>query len=64
MNCFVDTSAFLAFLDRDDDNHSNAAEIWKVLLSGSAPLVTTNYVLVEILALAQNRLGLKAVRFH
>ncbi len=62
MNCFVDTSAFLAFLDRDDANHSNAAEIWKVLLSGSALLVTTNYVLVEILALAQNRLGLKAVR--
>ena len=62
MNCFVDTSAFLAFLDRDDDNHSNAAEIWKLLLCGSASLATTNYVVVEILALAQRRLGLQAVR--
>ena len=62
MNCFVDTSAFLAFLDRDDEHHVKAAQTWKGLLRGSARLSTTNYVLVELLALTQNRLGLKAVR--
>jgi predicted nucleic acid-binding protein len=62
VNCFVDTSAFLAFLDRDDDHHLKAAEVWKALLQGPARLSTTNYVLVELLALTQNRLGLKAVR--
>lgn len=62
MNCFVDTSAFLAFLDRDDDHHSEAAQVWKVLLRGPVRLATTNYVLVELLALIQNRLGLRAVR--
>jgi predicted nucleic acid-binding protein len=62
VNCFVDTSAFLAVLDRDDEHHVRAAELWKDLLGGSISLVTTNYVLVEILALVQNRLGLQAVR--
>jgi predicted nucleic acid-binding protein len=57
---FIDTSAFLAILDADDDFHAEAKKAWgEVLLSGS-PLVTSNYILVETSALVQNRLGLQA----
>jgi len=62
MNCFVDTSALYAVLDRDDDNHTRARGAWGELLGENAALVTTNYVLVESFALVQHRLGLGAVR--
>lgn len=59
---FVDTSALYAVLDRDDARHREASDAWKQLLQSSAPLLTHNYVLIEMAALAQNRLGLAAVR--
>ena len=61
---FVDTSAFFAILDRDDDAHAVARQNWTALLSADAPasLVTSSYVLVESFALIQARLGLDAVR--
>ena len=62
MIVFVDTSAFYAVLDRDDQNHQAAAAAWKTLLEGGAILVTHSYVLVETCALIQNRLGLDALR--
>ena len=63
MKCFVDTSAYLAVMDRSDRFHSAAAELWELLLGGAAnELVTTNYVLVEAIALIQSRLGLSALR--
>ena len=62
MRVFVDTSAFFAVLDADDGNHSAARQIWKGLLTQEAVLVCSNYVLVETLALVQNRLGIPAVR--
>lgn len=62
MTCFVDTSALLAVLDQDDSNHVPAARVWEELLIPSVVMVTTNYVLVEALALIQSRLGIKAVR--
>ena len=59
---FIDTSAFLAVLDADDDHHALAKSAWgEILVSGSL-LVTSNYVLVETFALVQNRLGLQAIR--
>ena len=65
MIAFVDTSAFYAVLDRDDENHAAAGAAWKKLLESGAILVTSNYVLVETCALVQHRLGLDAVRsFH
>jgi len=59
---FVDTSAFYALLDRDDRNHQKAKKKWAEILEATPALVTSNYVLVETLALLQSRLGLEAVR--
>jgi predicted nucleic acid-binding protein len=61
---FVDTSAFYAILDRDDDAHARARRTWTALLSAETAelLMTSNYVLVESFALTQARLGLDAAR--
>lgn len=65
MNCFVDTSAFLAVLGKDDPNHAQAKAVWCDLLERRAPLVTSSYVLTETFAVLQHRMGLDAVRvFH
>ena len=57
----VDTSALLALLDRDDAFHSAAAAALPGLAAEDA-LVTHEYILVEVIALAQHRLGLCAGR--
>ncbi len=62
MRVFVDTSAFFAVLDADDENHGAARQIWEDLLTQEVVLVCSNYVLVETLALVQRRLGIPAVR--
>ncbi|NOX62333.1 MAG: type II toxin-antitoxin system VapC family toxin [Chloroflexi bacterium] len=62
MRVFIDTSAFLAVLDADDDNHRRARDYWQRILQERTVLVTTNYVLLETHALVQNRLGMEAVR--
>lgn len=62
MMIFIDTSAFYAVLDRDDDNHQKARKIWNEVFSDENTIVTSNYVLVESFTLIQHRLGLEAVR--
>ena len=62
MSVFVDTSAFYAILDADDENHDAARQMWEGLLTQDVVLVCSNYVLVETLALVQRRLGIPAVR--
>ena len=59
---FVDTSAILAFLDRDDENHSIAVRMLERILDKEIPLFTSNYVVLESCALLQRRLGMEAVR--
>lgn len=62
---YVDTSAFLAILITDDQNHQRAMECWLNLLEEEKPLLTNNYVLVESIVIIQKRLGLSKVRdFH
>jgi uncharacterized protein len=62
MSIFIDTSGFIAVLDRDDANHTRAAETWQNILTSAETLITTNYVLVETCALVQNRLGIAAIK--
>ncbi len=62
MMVFVDTSAIFAVLSADDSNHDDAKAVWSELLTHEEELVTTNYVLVEVLALVQRRLGMEAVK--
>lgn len=62
MSVFVDTSALLALLDADDPEHQRAMTAWDELAEERAPLVSTNYVIVETVAVAQHRLGIDAVR--
>lgn len=65
MKVFVDSSAFLAVLDADDENHPLARQVWEKILNAGAFLITTSYVLVETYAVVQRRLGMDALRtFH
>jgi predicted nucleic acid-binding protein len=62
MSVFVDTSALLALLDADDERHADAVSIWKRLQAEEPLLVTSNYVVVETIAVAQRRLGMDSVK--
>lgn len=57
---YLDTSALFALFDADDAAHGAAAQVWRRLISSDAPLHTCNYVLVELTALLQHRVGLAA----
>jgi len=57
---FVDTSAFYALMDRSDNNYAEAVSLLAFLLEKDLYLCTGNYVIVETLALLQNRLGFEA----
>ncbi|MCL6535849.1 MAG: PIN domain-containing protein [Armatimonadetes bacterium] len=61
MAVFVDTSAFLAILNRDDLNHESARACWESLLQAQERIACTNYVIVETVSLMQRRLGMEAV---
>lgn len=62
MNIFVDTSAFLAVLDKSDTNHKAAKLFWNKIISGGDVLFCHNYILVETSALVLRRLGMEAIR--
>lgn len=49
-------------LDRDSAQHAEASSRWRELVNGDVQLVTTNYVIVEMAALLQRRVGLDIVR--
>jgi predicted nucleic acid-binding protein len=62
MDTFLDTSALLALLDEKDARHSAARQAWEQFLQSNEPLVTSNYVIVETLAVCQRRFGLGEVQ--
>lgn len=57
---YLDTSALFALFDSDDAAHPAASQAWRGLSDGNTPLHTSNYVLLELSALLQRRLGLDA----
>lgn len=60
MTVFVDTSALLALVNAGDQHHAEAAERF-ASFDDDELLVTTNYVVVETIALVQRRLGMAAL---
>ena len=62
MTVFVDTSALVAFLDADQPRHADTVEALNRAIDDHDTLVTSNYVLVEVFALVQRRLGIDALR--
>src|SRR5215216_1839317 len=62
MRVFVDTSAFLAILNPTDSNHGAAMVTWENLVQREDQLIVTNYVLLETIALAQRRHGMRSVQ--
>jgi predicted nucleic acid-binding protein len=62
LSAFVDTSGLLALLDAADAWHARADAVWRRLVEERDLLVTSNYVLLETIAVAQSRLGLAAAR--
>jgi len=62
VSVFVDTSALFALLDAEDAGHNLMRPAWERGVDDAAGFVTTNYVLLETIALVQARLGLEAVR--
>jgi len=57
---FIDTSAFYALMDRSDNNHKEAAGLWTYFLEKDFCIQTSNYIILETMALLQNRLGFEA----
>ncbi|HMV95097.1 MAG TPA: PIN domain-containing protein [Anaerolineales bacterium] len=58
---YVDTSAFLAICNPEDPSYQIALDTWKNLIEKGERLASNNYVLVESIALIQNRVGLEAL---
>ena len=61
MTTFVDTSAFLALLNAADKEHPRAGPLYQQFVDAEESLITTNYVILETIALLQRRLGMAAV---
>ena len=61
MKIYIDTSAFYALVNKKDEYHKNAQKVWSEILKNGNTLFTSNYVLVESIALIQHRLGMKAL---
>ena len=59
---FIDTSALYAALDASDDFHTQARAGWAYIRERELHPTTTNYILLEAVALAQTRISFDAVR--
>ena len=62
MNTFIDTAAFLAVLNANDQFHLLAKQSWEEMLASDSTLFSSNYVILETTALLQHRFGVEAVR--
>ncbi len=58
----VDSSAYLALLDKDDSNHGTAREVSSALANSRFSLLTTNFVVAESHALILSALGQRMAR--
>lgn len=56
---FVDTSAWIALVDKDDSHHKEAASSYPSLLKNHRNLITSNFVITETYIIILNELGHK-----
>jgi len=56
---FIDTSAFIALIDKDDQYHAQAREFYQKKLNPLFKLITTNFVVCETINFLRARLPLK-----
>jgi predicted nucleic acid-binding protein len=56
---FVDTSAWIALVDKDDSHHKEAASSYPSLLKNHRNLITSNCVIAETYIIILNELGHK-----
>ncbi|MDR4507424.1 MAG: hypothetical protein MRJ65_04160 [Candidatus Brocadiaceae bacterium] len=56
-NIFVDTGAWVALADRDDDCHHRTASVYPSILKSYRALVTSNLVVAESYVLVLHALG-------
>jgi uncharacterized protein len=61
MSIFIDTSAFIALIESNDEFHLAAANLFKEAVESDEKLFTSNYVLLETIFLLQREIGLPAV---
>lgn len=47
MKIFIDTGAFIAMTDADDDNHNKAKTFYKTEKEKGAKFITTNFIVCE-----------------
>jgi predicted nucleic acid-binding protein len=59
---FIDTSAYYALFDLSDTHHEAAVQAWVSIRNHPDQLACSNYILLETIALLQNRLGMAAVQ--
>ena len=62
MKIFIDTAAFLAVLNANDRFHPPAKSAWDEMLLSGASLFSSNYIILETIALLQHRFGIEALR--
>lgn len=64
LRAFVDTSAYGAFADNRDQNHSEARETFRALARIRVTLHTTNLIIAETHALLKSRLAYYTTKPH
>jgi predicted nucleic acid-binding protein len=52
---FVDTSGWAALLNQGDSHHPQAGQLFREIFSQNRELITTNYILLELLSLMATR---------
>ncbi|MDD3521123.1 MAG: PIN domain-containing protein, partial [Actinomycetota bacterium] len=62
MNVFIDTCAFIALIDSDDDFHSLAFDLFSKASKDNVDFLTSDYVMLETIFLLQKVIGLSAVK--